>query len=220
VRDKVEKPIELSITRDTVMVKSVKTSFNDKTNIFTIKISNFNDDTESLFSAAVQEALLKKPKGLILDLRNNPGGYLESAVTVASEWIKEGPIVIEEFGDGRKIEHASRGSGRLAGMPTIVLVNQGSASASEIVAGALKDDQEAKLVGEKTFGKGSVQILRQMEDGSVVKVTTAKWLTPKGTSINEQGIEPDTKIEFSASDREQNKDPQADEAVKILLHGL
>ncbi|MCX6792613.1 MAG: S41 family peptidase [Candidatus Falkowbacteria bacterium] len=217
VRAKVDKPIDFSIVRDTVVVKSVTTSFNEKNKIFTVRISSFNNDSEDLFNQAVQEAVIKKPKGIIFDLRNNPGGYLETAVSVASEWVKEGPIVIEQFGDGKKVEHTAKGNPRLAGIPTVVLVNEGSASASEIVAGALKDDGLAKLVGQKTFGKGSVQVLRQLEDGSVVKITTAKWLTPKGTYINEQGIEPDTKVEISAEDREKNRDPQLDQALKILL---
>lgn len=217
VRDNVDKPLNIVIIRDTVIVKSVTSSFDEKTKIYTIKISNFNNDTEDLFAKAVQEILIKKPKGIILDLRNNPGGYLESAVTVASEWIKEGVIVSEEFADGKKTDHVSNGSGRLSGIPTIVLVNEGSASASEIVAGALKDDSKATLIGEKTFGKGSVQVLRQLEDGSVVKVTTAKWLTPKGNYIHEKGIEPDVKIDLTTDDYNKNKDPQMEAAIKNLL---
>ncbi len=218
VRDKEPKPVEIKITRATVVVKSVKYSYDETKGIFTIKIFNFNSDTETLFNEAVQQALIKKPKGLILDLRNNPGGYLETAVNVASDWIKEGAIVTEQFGDGKKIEHGAKGTGRFVDMPTVILVNQGSASASEIVAGALKDNGKATLIGEKTFGKGSVQILRQLEDGSVIKVTTAKWLTPKGTNINEQGIEPDKIIERSSEDREKNRDPQMDAAIEQLLH--
>ncbi len=218
VRDKEPKPIEVTVVRDTVIVKSVKYSFDEKNGIMTIKISSFNSDTESLFNKAVQETQLKKAKGIILDLRNNPGGYLETAVVVASEWIKEGPIVTEQFGDSRKIDHSSKGTGRLAGIPTVVLVNGGSASASEIVAGALKDTGKATLIGQKTFGKGSVQILRQLEDGSVIKVTTAKWLTPKGNNINEQGIEPDKNVERTDKDREQNKDTQTDAAIEQLTH--
>lgn len=220
VRDKEPKPIEIKITRATVIVKSVKYSYDEAKGIFTIKISSFNGDTDALFNEAVQQALIKKPQGIILDLRNNPGGYLESAVSIASDWVKEGIIVTEQFGDDKKIEHKSQGTGRLANIPTVILVNQGSASASEIVAGALKDYAKATLVGEKTFGKGSVQILRQLEDGSVIKITTAKWLTPNGNNINEEGIEPEKIVERSAEDREQNKDPQTEAAIQILLHPL
>ncbi len=216
VRDKEEKPLDFTVTRDTVIVKSIKTTYLEKEKVFVIKVTSFNNDTRALFNDAVSQALAKKPAGIILDLRNNPGGYLDTAVDLASEWIGEGTIVIEQFADGKKVEHASTGSGRLSDVPTAVLVNQGSASASEILAGALKDYGKAKLIGEKTFGKGSVQVLRELSDGSVVKVTTAKWLTPKGSSIHEQGIAPDTVIERSAEDRENGKDPQLDAALKAL----
>ncbi len=217
VREKVDKPIEVAIKRDTVVVKSVKTTWNEKDKVFIIKVYNFNNDTKELFNQAVAEALTKKPAGLILDLRNNPGGYLDTAVAMASKWVNKGTIVSEQFGNGEKIDHDALGSSPLADMPTAILVNQGSASASEIVAGALKDYGKAVLIGEKTFGKGSVQILRQLEDGSVVKVTTAKWLTPKGSSIHEKGIQPDIVVERTTEDREKEKDPQYERAEKELL---
>ncbi len=216
LRAKESKPIDISIVRDTVIVKSIKTTWLEKEQIFVIKVYNFNDDTKNLFNQAVSEALRKKAKGLVLDLRNNPGGYLETAVAMASSWVPEGSIVIEQFGDNRKIEHSAMGTAPLVDMPTVVLVNQGSASASEIVAGALKDYGKAILVGEKTFGKGSVQVLRNLSDGSVVKVTTAKWLTPKGSYIHETGIEPDINIERTPEDRAANKDPQLDRAIEEL----
>ncbi len=181
-----------------------------------IKVFNFNNDTRDLFNQAVMEALVKKPRGVILDLRNDPGGYLDTAVALASEWIKTGNIVSEQFSDGHKIDHQSIGTGRLADMPTIVLVNQGSASASEIVAGALKDYNKAKLVGEKTFGKGSVQVLRQLSDGSVVKITMAKWLTPQGLSIHQQGIAPDIAVERKPEERGTKQDSQLERAIKEL----
>lgn len=216
LRDKVDEPIDITITRDTVNVKSVKTEFKEKEGVFVIKVFNFNNETRELFNQAVIEAVAKNPKGLILDLRNNPGGYLETAVAMASDWVKEGTIVSEKFSDDHKIEHASTGMGRLGNIPTVVLVNQGSASASEIVAGALKDYGKAKLIGEKTFGKGSVQVLRQLPDGSVVKVTIAKWLTPHGISIHEQGITPDIVVERAAGEREAKKDSQMDRAIQEL----
>lgn len=216
LRAKESKPIDIPIIRDTVVVKSIKTNWLEKEQIFVIKVYNFNDDTRVLFNQAVNDALSKKPKGLVLDLRNNPGGYLETAVAMASAWVTEGSIVTEQFGDNRKIEHTALGNAPLVDLPTVVLVNQGSASASEIVAGALKDYAKAVLVGEKTFGKGSVQVLRELSDGSVVKVTTAKWLTPKGSYIHEKGIEPDIEIERTPEDRAANKDPQLDRAVQEL----
>ncbi len=216
LREKESKPIDISIVRDTVIVKSIKTTWREKEQIYIIKVYNFNDDTKRLFNQAVNEALQKKAKGVVLDLRNNPGGYLETSVAMASAWIPEGNIVVEQFGDNRNIEHSALGNAPLVDMPTVVLVNQGSASASEIVAGALKDYDKATLVGEKTFGKGSVQVLRNLSDGSVIKVTTAKWLMPKGAYIHETGIEPDVVIERTTEDRAANKDPQLDRAIEEL----
>lgn len=216
LREKESKPIDISIVRDTVIVKSIKTTWREKEQIYIIKVYNFNDDTKRLFNQAVNEALQKKAKGVVLDLRNNPGGYLETSVAMASAWVPKGSIVVEQFGDNRNIEHSALGNAPLVDMPTIVLVNQGSASASEIVAGALKDYDKAILVGEKTFGKGSVQVLRNLSDGSVIKVTTAKWLMPKGAYIHETGIEPDIVIERTTEDRAANKDPQLDRAIEEL----
>jgi carboxyl-terminal processing protease len=206
---------EFTITRDTIVVKSVKLE-NKGNNIYSIKISAFNADTADLFDKAVKEALAKKPSGLILDLRNNPGGYLDTSVTVAGEWIEKNKIVIERFSGGQENVYNSQGTARLRNTPTVVLVNGGSASASEIVAGALKDYKKATIVGEKTFGKGSVQSLISLEDGSSIKITVAKWLTPKGTSINEQGISPDIEVKLSQTDIDKNLDPQMTKALEIL----
>jgi len=214
-RDGLEKPQDYVITRGIITVKSIKTSLRSD-GFYIIEISAFNDDTRSLFNKAVVDVLNKNPKGIILDLRNNPGGYLDTAVAVASEWVESGPVVIERFGDGKENKYFSNGNARLKDFKTVVLVNQGSASASEIVAGALRDYSKATLVGEKTFGKGSVQSLVDFEDGSAVKVTIAKWFTPNGSSINEIGIEPEKKIALTNEDYNKNKDPQLDEALKIL----
>jgi len=192
-REGVDGPLEFTITRDVITIKSVKTEIT-KDSIYIIKVSNFNDDTNDLFAKAVEEILIKKPKGIILDLRNNPGGYLESSIFMASKWVKDDTVVIEKFGNGDNNNRKSLGEAVLLGYPTIVLVNQGSASASEIVAGALQDYGLAKIVGTKTFGKGSVQILKDLPDGSSIKITAAKWLTPKAKSIDGQGITPDIEV--------------------------
>jgi carboxyl-terminal processing protease len=214
-RDGFEKTKDFKIIRQTIIVKSVKTSMSaDK--IFTITITNFNDDTSELFKNAAAQALEKNPKGIILDLRNNPGGYLETAIDVASEWIDQGVVVSEQFSSEKKNDYSHRGLARLKNFPTVVLVNQGSASASEIVAGALKDDGKATIVGMKTFGKGSVQTLEDISDGSSIKITVAKWLTPKGYNINEQGIAPDVEVDLTVDDYNKNKDPQMDKALEIL----
>ena len=198
---------DITITRGTIVVNSVQTTIKDsetKTSkdaktkdddIFVIEISNFNNDTLNLFNKAINEVIKINPKGIILDLRNNPGGYLDTAVEVASEWIEEGVIVTEEFDENNKNEFLARGRARLKDYKTIVLVNQGSASASEIVAGAMQDYKKATIVGMQTFGKGSVQTIENFYDGSSIKITVAKWLTPNGNYINEQGITPDVEVD-------------------------
>ncbi len=186
-------PREISIMRDTIVIKSVTWEMKND-NVAYIKISSFNEDTADLFDKAIRQLTLKNPRSLILDLRNDPGGFLDTAVRVASEWIPEGTIVEEKFSDGHVEKYVSNGKHRLMDLKTVVLVNQGSASASEIVAGALQDYGKGKIVGEKSFGKGSVQDYEQLPDGSGLKITVAEWLTPKGRHINKNGIEPDQKI--------------------------
>jgi len=210
-----DKPKDYKITRDTITVKSVTTVMRPD-GLMLIRISSFNNDTLSLFNAAVQETLTKNPKGIILDLRNNPGGYLDTAVAVASEWVKEGKIVSEEGANNQRNEYPSNGSARLASIPTVVLVNGGSASASEILAGALRDYKKATLVGEKTFGKGSVQSLQDLSDGSALKITIAHWLTPAGDFINDKGIDPTIVIPLTQSDVDKNLDPQMTKAIQLL----
>ena len=160
-------------------------------------------------------------KGIILDLRNNPGGYLEVAVDIAGWFLNTGDLVaIEDFGkdngQNKITEFRASGLGALKNYPLIILVNQGTASAAEILAGALRDNRGIKLVGEKTFGKGSVQELVNLKGESSLKVTVAKWLTPKKHSISESGLEPDYKVTLTEDDIGKNKDPQLEKAVEIL----
>jgi len=208
----------ISITRDVIYVKSVKTELRPN-KIFIITISSFNDDTIKLFAQAAQEAIRNNPKGLIIDLRNDPGGFLDSAVSVASEWVQSGKVIVSAKSTvaGESKQYNSSGIQHLKNFPTVVLVNGGSASASEILAGALKDYGLAKLVGEKTFGKGSVQSLEELSDGSLIKITVAKWFTPNGYSINEQGIIPDVIATTTEALFNAGKDPQMDTAVQILM---
>ncbi len=210
-----DKPSDITITRDTIFVKSL--SYNLRSdNFMVIKVSSFNDDTLGLFEEAINTALLKNPKGIILDLRNNPGGYLDTAVAMAGEWVEAGPVVAEQYGENKRDEYPSSGRARLKDFPTVVLINGGSASASEILAGALRDYHKATLVGEQTFGKGSVQSLMGLSDGSSLKVTVAKWLTPAGDFIDEKGLEPQVKVEMTLDDLNNSRDPQLDKAVEIL----
>lgn len=215
-REGVNDPLEINIVRDEIIVKSVKWNIRED-KIAVIEISRFGDDTRSNFEAAVADILLKSPKGLVIDLRNNPGGYLETAIDLASEFIpKKELVAIEEQAGGKQHKFFSSGPTRLAGIPTVVLVNEGSASASEILGGALQDYGIAKLVGKKTFGKGSVQEIDEFTDGSKIRITIAKWLTPKGRYINEKGIEPDVDVDLTAQDINSDNDPQMAKAIEIL----
>ncbi len=206
---------DVPITRAVIHVASVRLKW-PESDIAHVEVINFNDDTRVRFEETVSEVLAKDPKGVILDLRNNPGGYLDIAVSMAGEWVGN-EIVLKERRQGKIIEQL-RGMGRhrFAGIPTVVLVNQGSASAAEIVSGALQDHKAATIVGETTFGKGSVQDYINLSDGSAVKITIAEWLTPNERTINETGLEPDILIERTNEDYENQRDPQLERAVGIL----
>ncbi len=207
---------ELIIARGVIELKSVKWSFRPD-GLAYIELNSFNGDTTDLFNQAAAEIVAKKPKGIILDLRNNPGGLLDTAIDICSFWLDSEVAVIERFGDGRETEYKTENKSPLKGFPTVVLINKGSASGSEILAGAFQDYGIATTVGEQSFGKGSVQVLKKLPDGSSIKVTIAKWLTPKGTSINDQGIAPDVAVEITKEDFDNKKDPQLDKAVELLL---
>jgi carboxyl-terminal processing protease len=182
---------------------------------------NFYENAPFLFYQSAIKAALSSPKGIVLDLRNNPGGYLEASVNIAGWFLKrESLVVSEEFASGRKQEFKSSGSGFFKNIPLVVLINEGSASASEILAGALKDNRGVKLVGEKSFGKGTVQELETLRDGSQIKITTAHWLTPKGQIIEKNGIVPDFVVEISEEDLNSGKDPQLEKALEILKNEI
>ncbi len=217
-RDGLKDAKEVVITRATITVQSVKweTKAVKGKKIGKIVISHFSENTEAKFNEAVRAVLLEDPDALVIDLRNNPGGFLDTAVAVSGEWISKDTVVIEKFSDGQKKAYPSDGLARLTGIPTVVLVNGGSASASEIVAGALQDDGKAVLVGEKTFGKGSVQDYVEFDDGSALKLTVALWLTPKERTINKEGIAPDVEVKMTPEDYDADKDPQLDKAYELL----
>lgn len=210
-------PFDVSIQRDIIQIKSVKWRMAPGSKrIAILEISSFGQDTTQAFRDAVRDVLKKDPQGLILDLRNNPGGYLDGAVAIASEWVGK-EVVVKERRQGKIIEEMKgEMSARLDQIPTIVLVNEGSASASEIVAGALQDLGRARLVGAKTFGKGSVQEYEPLPDGSAVKITVAEWLTPHDRTIQSVGLEPDVSISRTAEDYEAKRDPQLNRALELL----
>ncbi len=206
---------DIKITRDTIVVKSAKLT--DKGNgVFVIQISSFNEDTADTFNGLVDEALGKGAKAFIVDLRNDPGGYLDRAIQIAGQWLN-GDVVVMQRKQGQITDrYTGTGAGKLRGMPTVVLVNEGSASAAEILAGALQDYGAAKIVGTKTFGKGSVQNLIDYPDGSAMKITISEWLTPKGRSIDKEGITPDVTVKITPEDENADKDPQLDKALEII----
>ncbi len=215
-RDDWDEAREIEITRATIQIPIIKWETKDN-NIAYIQLYHFTENSADQFSKVVREVLQSNPRGIVLDVRNNPGGYLEVAVDIASWFIPKGELVVaEDFGNGEKNEHHSRGYKDLEDMPTVILINEGSASASEILAGALRDIKGIQIVGQKSFGKGSVQQLEKMRGGSSVKITIAKWLTPSGTSINDEGITPDIEVEITQEDIDEMRDPQLDKALELL----
>ncbi|MEK7211180.1 MAG: S41 family peptidase [Patescibacteria group bacterium] len=215
-RDGLAKAEEITITRAKIVIKSVQWRMLEKENIAYLRISQFSDVTVAEFDRAVKKIVAQQPKGLVVDLRGNPGGYLDASVQIAGDWVKDGVIVYEQFTNDIREEYRTRGAARLLNIPTVVLVNNGSASASEILAGALQDYGLAKLVGEKTFGKGSVQDYETFKDGSALKITIAEWLTPKERNINKEGIVPDVEVKLTEDDFKAGKDPQLEKAVELL----
>jgi carboxyl-terminal processing protease len=207
---------EISIIRDTIEVKSIKLEFKNN-DIAYVEITKFGENTDREFNTTLKAILAKNTKGIILDLRNNPGGLLDKSVTIASKMIPEGKVVVmEEDSFGKKDTFFTEGGDSLSSIPTVVLINEGSASASEILAGALRDNQNITLIGEKSFGKGTVQELINLPQGSGIKITVAKWLTPNGDYIMEKGINPDIEVKMTADDYKNDKDPQLDKALEVL----
>ena len=216
LRDIEDKTRVIKVTRDTIRIPILDTEKKDG-GIFVIHLYNFSEDAPLEFRKALQEMSGSGSNKLILDLRNNPGGFLDGAVDIASWFLESGKVVAREaFGDGTEIEHRSRGYNTLADISVIVLVNNGSASASEILAGALRDQRGIKLVGTKTYGKGSVQELVGVTEETSLKVTIARWLTPSGVSLSENGLDPDMVVEMTPEDMENMRDPQIDRALEIL----
>jgi len=214
VREGENEALDVSIIRNTITVKSVTWEMRDD-GIAYINMRNFNTDTTRAFKAIQREVIARNPEGIIFDLRNNAGGFLQTAIDVASAWVENGIIVSERSVDGITT-YSPTETALFAGIPTVVLINGGSASASEIVAGALQDYEFAYTIGEQSFGKGSVQVLEDLPDGSSVKFTVAKWFTPDDRSIDEEGITPDEEIELTEEDFSEDRDPQMDRALEYL----
>ena len=208
---------DVKLIRRKIEVKSVKLEYKDVQGkkIAVLTVSQFGDDTQGLFAAAAADIAKTKPSGVVLDLRNDPGGYLVGAVDLASYWVdKDGLVVKEARSDTDSKDYNSFGYGLLGGFKTVVVINGGSASAAEILAGALKDNNKATLLGEKSFGKGSVQELVPLGTDMAVKVTVAKWITPGGKNLNKDGLEPDIKVELKDEDINAGKDLQLERALE------
>jgi carboxyl-terminal processing protease len=206
---------DYSVTRDTITSQSVESEVLEG-NIGYMRILRFGDDTSSLATKAAEEFKSKGVQKVILDLRGNGGGLLMSSKEVAGLWLNDKVIVSERTGGATTETLRSGKNPILGGVKTVVLVDGGSASASEIVAGALKDNGAATLVGEKTFGKGSVQLIEDVLSGGKLKVTVAKWYTPNGTNINKEGIKPDKEVKHTEEDTKNGNDPQKQAAIDFV----
>jgi carboxyl-terminal processing protease len=220
IRDEFDEPQDFVITRETIEIESVKWELRKKgeKDIAYIELSHFGEDTPEKFKEIITDVLSRGIDGIILDLRNNTGGFLESSIEVASEFLSpEKVVAIESFSDGRKNEFKSQNGSRLTNIATAVLINEGTASASEIVAGALRDQRGIKLIGKKTFGKGSVQELEKFDDGSSLRISIAEWLTPSGKNINGEGLNPDIEVELTDEDYDKDRDPQLEKALEVIL---
>jgi carboxyl-terminal processing protease len=213
MRESFDQPKDFTIIRDNITVPAVKISFLDN-NIAHLKLLSFNENAGYEFYRASLQIVMKNSPGIILDLRNNPGGYLNGTVDLAGWFVKRGEVVVrEKEKDGREKTFKASGNQMFLNTPVVILVNEGSASAAEILAGALRDIRGIKLVGTKTFGKGSVQTLLPLLDNSMIKVTIAEWLTPNGSQINDKGLEPDYEVK---NEENSDKDLQLEKALEIL----
>ncbi len=212
-------PFDLTVTRAQIEIPVVETKTLADGKVEYVALSEFSSVASGRLEDALKSALAKKPTGLILDLRGNPGGLLDAAVRIGSYFVPDGNILIERFQDGREQVYPREGSYLLGDTRLAVLIDGGSASASEIVAGAIQDAGAGKLIGEKSYGKGSVQLPNSLSDGSQLRVTIAHWFTPKDRAIHGVGLEPDIVVPLTDDDRQAKRDPQLDRAVQYLTTG-
>ena len=224
LREGWEEDREFTIVRQTIQIPTLDWKMvgsddpnGDDGKIAYIQLYSFNANAPSLFYKASFETLLRGAKGVILDLRNNSGGFLDVSITIAGWFLERGELVVQEkFSSGKTKEFYADGNGAWRETPVVILVNGGSASASEILAGALRDQVNATLVGEKTFGKGTVQEVVNLDDGSKLKISVAEWITAKGGIINEVGLDPDVEVKFTDEDIEAGRDPQFEAALELI----
>lgn len=213
-----KEPYEVEIVRDTIIVSSVEVDFlssNGQT-VAHLKLLKFGDRTADEWEKAIGQIVNHQPQvaGVVLDLRNNPGGYLTGSVFIASEFLSSGVIVQQEQANGLKETYSVDRQGKLLSQLLVILINEGSASASEIVAGSLRDHQRAEIVGAKSFGKGTIQEAEDLPGGAGLHITTARWLLPSGESIDENGLKPDVEVK---DDSQTEIDEQLEKAIEVLL---
>jgi carboxyl-terminal processing protease len=215
-REGLEEPFEVEVDRERITIPSVEGEMLEE-QIAYIKLSSFASQTTDDLRDTLAELMDQNPHGLILDIRGNGGGFLDTAIQVSSEFISEGTIVRERYGDGTERAHGAVAGGIATDIPLIVLIDGGSASASEILAGAIQDYERGLLIGETSFGKGSVQQWVNLQaDQGAVRITTARWYTPNDRLIHEEGLVPDIEVELTDEDRQAGLDPQLDRAIELL----
>ncbi len=208
--------LEVDIIRDKIRIPSVRSELLEE-GLGYIRLSRFSDTTTQEFEENLDSLMALEPTGLILDLRNNPGGGLSTAVDIADHFLNAGPILIERFGNGAETTFEADDKGLAQDVPLVVLINEGSASASEVVAGAVRDRERGVLIGATSFGKGTVQTWRRLSNDGGLKVTVARWLTPGGTWVNDDGLTPDITVPIPETEEGDLKDPQLQRAVEYLL---
>jgi len=214
-RQGLEESFVVEIVRQRIEIPIVESRMLDD-DIAYLKLFEFSAEATSKLRTDLQSLLAEEPRGLIFDLRNNPGGLLDVAIEVGSQFVGEGSILVEKLKDGQDRDYPARRGGLATDIPLVVLVNGGTASASEIVAGAIQDTSRGILIGEKTFGKGSVQVSHNLSDSSELRVTSAYWFTPKGRAIHEEGLTPDIQVDITEEDIEADRDPQLQRAIEYL----
>lgn len=214
-RQGVEDPFIVEVVRQKIEMPVVESKMLDD-DIAYLKLSEFNAQATSKLKADLRSLLAEEPKGLIFDLRDNPGGFLNVAVEIGSQFVSEGAILIEKLKDGQDRDYPAQSGGLATDIPLAVLVNGASASASEIAAGAIQDTDRGILIGEQTLGKGSVQLSHYLSDGSELRVTIARWFTPNGRAIHEEGLTPDIQVDMTEEDIKAGRDPQLQRAIEYL----
>lgn len=215
-KEKWLQPRDITIVRDEIKLPTLDISYKGG-DVAYVQLYAFNQNSESKFRSAMTSALAKGSKGLVLDLRNNPGGYLDVAVGLAGWFVDRGTLVVSErFRSGPDQQLFASGNGALKKMPVVVLINRGSASASEILAGMLRDQRGAKIIGETSYGKGTVQEIMHLKDDSSLKVTIAHWVMPKGQVLDHNGIKPDIEVLPSDEDLKNKKDVQLEKALEVI----